>query len=729
MAGGSPRDKGTKGSVARAAVLVSLVLLAFVFGYIGIWQYVHSPGRQGLGRSWWDVLYYDVQLFPLGSQVTDNGPPYNIWLELGRFLAAAATVNAIIFASAGWFRRRLRLIADRQSRGHVVVVGDSLVAAEIVGRFRRAGAGPKVLTVAESTAAGLRAAGVAGARRIYICADDSADSSTNVAVTRLVLGIARDPTDIFTMVSDARLALILRARRLVARDDERHPVHIFSPDELAARQHVRGADLGDCPNPHLLIVGASTFGRALIVEFAKKWRVGGRTHSRATVTLVDDKARAAVDEIAERWPFVAEVCDIDPVEQPLEAALLDLTVPPVRSFFCHDDEDLALRSALSAAVRWPPRPASIVVRLNRLTRHAQAFTSDLFDDLGGAVDVVSVATSVAEEVLVPEDAVEVFARRIHAAYVKDRRDLGETPETNPSTVPWDELPSDLRQANLAQARDFRAKLNLIGCTVAPRSRLADPFVFNVGDVERLARAEHTRWVAERSAAGWTHGPVRDNKRKKHPLLVDWDRLDESQRDQNRTIVREFPLKYDSVLVLEGLQIVRLAAHRPPGPAAESLAATLPEPVLERIARAVHDRYLADERAKGTVMGTGSRVAWEELEPTYQRSNLDQARDIGAKLDLIGAFPVPAPPPVAFRMADEEVELLAVQEHERWRRERIDDGWRYGAVRDSGAKRHPALVPWFILSEHERERDREAVRAIPELLQRAGYCLTRQRPAS
>jgi hypothetical protein len=49
-------------------------------------------------------------------------------------------------------------------------------------------------------------------------------------------------------------------------------------------------------------------------------------------------------------------------------------------------------------------------------------------------------------------------------------------------------------------------------------------------------------------------------------------------------------------------------------------------------------------------------------------------------------------------------LLAKNNHEVWARQRIDDGWQYGPVRDDKRKEHPSLVPYEELSESERKYD-------------------------
>jgi hypothetical protein len=58
-------------------------------------------------------------------------------------------------------------------------------------------------------------------------------------------------------------------------------------------------------------------------------------------------------------------------------------------------------------------------------------------------------------------------------------------------------------------------------------------------------------------------------------------------------------------------------------------------------------------------------------------------------------------------------------------ERTQGGWAYAAGDKSLQKKtSPDLVPWSSLSQDAKERDRNAVRAIPELLRRAGFRVTK-----
>ena len=155
-------------------------------------------------------------------------------------------------------------------------------------------------------------------------------------------------------------------------------------------------------------------------------------------------------------------------------------------------------------------------------------------------------------------------------------------------------------------------------------------------------------------------------------------------------------------------------------------------VIEILARAKHAQYVRDELRRGSTVETNpSMVPWHELEESLRESNRRFAAGIGDHLSRLGLTVVPGsladPSAVALRLPDEQVEELARAEHDRWMRDLIADGWQYGAgPKDPERKLHPSLVAWEELSEDERDKDREPIRALPEMLALVGFEL---RPAS
>jgi hypothetical protein len=154
-------------------------------------------------------------------------------------------------------------------------------------------------------------------------------------------------------------------------------------------------------------------------------------------------------------------------------------------------------------------------------------------------------------------------------------------------------------------------------------------------------------------------------------------------------------------------------------------------VNEALARARHEDYVRRETELGVTPGEGSLVPWKDLPPALKESNRRFAGGIWKKLRAGGCVVVPAPlggrNEHGFAFSAEEVDALAPGEHERWMDDLIYDGWRLtSGPKDPGRKLHPKLKDWEELEEADRERDRDAIRAIPRLLNRVGYEVYRVR---
>ena len=153
---------------------------------------------------------------------------------------------------------------------------------------------------------------------------------------------------------------------------------------------------------------------------------------------------------------------------------------------------------------------------------------------------------------------------------------------------------------------------------------------------------------------------------------------------------------------------------------------------ETLAREMHASYRRNQIARGADPADSRLVAWDELSDDLKSSNRAFADGIPEKMAAVGFVAVPSAlvdlDGVDSLFAPDEVEALAVLEHERWVRDRARDGWSFGATRDDARKLHPSMVPWEDLSEPEREKDRDAVRDLPRILAEAGFEVHRVRPA-
>ena len=143
--------------------------------------------------------------------------------------------------------------------------------------------------------------------------------------------------------------------------------------------------------------------------------------------------------------------------------------------------------------------------------------------------------------------------------------------------------------------------------------------------------------------------------------------------------------------------------------------------IDELARRMHDNYLnsTDRAASGP-----AAVPWANLPESYRAANRSQADHGLLKLRALGWHASSTPGPALPAPDAAILEAMAIQEHERWCRDRWLGGWTHDATRDDTQRRHPDLVPYEQLSERLRALDRQTVSALPDLLAGLGIGLRR-----
>ena len=133
----------------------------------------------------------------------------------------------------------------------------------------------------------------------------------------------------------------------------------------------------------------------------------------------------------------------------------------------------------------------------------------------------------------------------------------------------------------------------------------------------------------------------------------------------------------------------------------------------------HEKYVENSAAQLPPNLRG----WNDLDDTYRISNLEQANYSIEILKSVGfgRRRKRCPSILKFTKKDTgKIEQMAQMEHGRWIVERLRDGWRHGKTRDNAQKIHDCLVPWGDLPDSKKIYDRNAVRAFPEILAKAGF---------
>jgi hypothetical protein len=107
-------------------------------------------------------------------------------------------------------------------------------------------------------------------------------------------------------------------------------------------------------------------------------------------------------------------------------------------------------------------------------------------------------------------------------------------DPKPEDTPQGRLPSTFSYCQIAALAD---KLGRIGCSFGEDAPEGSELIFfTPEEVELLAEYEHTLWVDECSANGWTFGAVKDAQKKQSPFLAPYEQLPEEIKEHDRETV-------------------------------------------------------------------------------------------------------------------------------------------------------------------------------------------------
>jgi voltage-gated potassium channel Kch len=559
----------------RFLAVAVVALVALGLGFFGLRNYLagqHHPASFGSG--FWDIVFYDLQLPVLSSAPTQGAGPYPLQLGTARILAPLSTFLAAVGTLAlllGEQRRRLRAaIASR----HAIVTGDAPLALELAGRLRGekwtvifVSSDDKTLTQARQVgvlglqgsptdATALRAAGIDRADRLYACAGNSIVNLNIATLAGQVLRRKTRPLAAYILVPNAELGVAFRAREMGVFSNSRLRPDFFAVENIAARRLFANGDYplvqADGDGAHVVIIGFGLLGRAVLRETARRRAALGA--GPPVEVAIRAATEADIAEVTAAFPLIGSSCHIVCGDAPVPAAA-EGTV-----FICLEDYEKSLREGLDIARSTVGGRCRVVICVPESSLFVETLAAHggLLDDGVGRLSVFEVLQEAAVSAIRGDDFAERLARSIHQAYVDAQKGKGATPATNPSMVPWDKLPEDLRRANIDQGADINTKLEAIGAFVQESGADARPgFFFSPPEIELLAQLEHERWFRERVSRGWTYGPKRDNDRKIHPDLVSWAVLPEGEREKDRDAIRAIP----GILRDAGYQILRV----PPDP--------------------------------------------------------------------------------------------------------------------------------------------------------------------
>lgn len=570
----------TQAGVFRWGVLIILTAVWFVGGF---WLWRELPASEAFYRTFSAVSMWD-------EYFNANEP----MREVVRYSALAAPVVGLLFAFSGQLGRSLARIFNLGAARHVVIAGDSAAALSLALDCRKRK--DSVILIADGlageTALGLRRKGVIvlegeathletlrtarahhAAHVIAYEPDDTANLQIEAAVRRLV-GDAKRKPPIGVHVATRSAMLLREAREMRSAQMRKKKAGLppidpkpFSLEEMAARALVQkesptllslAQQLGQ-DRLHFVFFGFDAAAESVAERILMSlWSVHFEA-PRLTVLSPDHEAAEAGFRARHREAFAnpsvwaadiaflpfdwdtasvgAEV--IDSVEQARgkpTAIVVSTGADPGNIHL-----SIALKRLCNNGQRWP---VPIYMRETSQSEFSQQYArGDETPELDAYLLAFGAHQVNSTRARVIDGALDQGAAIAHEYYNKGlgQRDAMSMRELQSAMKDWSDVLETYRAANRAVADAAMVKVWDIGFRAAAKGEKGETTITVPQELmEKMARREHDRWMAERLMSGWrptAPGEARNNDLMAHDKIVGWDQLNEADRNNDVVQVR------------------------------------------------------------------------------------------------------------------------------------------------------------------------------------------------
>ena len=554
-------------STSRSSLLIiTCATISLICGLIGWTMVRDDPLNLNAG----DIIYRSIAALTLAVPYQNSTDwSGNLFIEIARWagmlaLIVGASKTAIYLLESRWANRKAR-----RRKAHWVIIGDDPFAARLCDAALKQSHAVHWLACSEAQAdeykankqlfADTRAWNPAHAIELGLQrAEGIVVSTDNDATTH---AIAREARANIPKQQDPVVMASIQSPWLGLRVDDIEPgsqVSIFSEAQMATRHlHRRHppfllAEKQNQRKIHIVIVGFTGYGEAVLIETLLSSLTTAL--SKPLFTIIDQNAHAVRNTLQLRYPELEASAELEFIEGTLAGYdqvvekndLLKMTkMAPVTAIYCCDNDDgRALSSALAIQAMMSKLAANespVFTRQTRSDSLPQPSPGVLSLSPGQLISFGSL-DELANDTGLFSSQVDGLARSFHQRY------QSITVTDKPANIAWDELSEDMRDANRRLVIHIPAKLHCLGLDLDQwlqdngnelnLSQLPTFIIAGNRDelVENLAELEHKRWMAERRINGWTHSETRDNERRLHPDLVEYEQLSEKSKDYDREMV-------------------------------------------------------------------------------------------------------------------------------------------------------------------------------------------------
>ena len=568
----------TRAGAFRWGVIVLLTLIWIGGGMYYWWD-----------RGWLEALYLTVGAVGMWD---DYFGAQDTTLQVVRYAAIAVPVVGLLFAFSGQLGRSLARLFNLGASHHVVIAGDSPAALSLALDCRRykdsvillaeglpdetaLGLRRKGITVLEGDAAHLETLRTARAHHAaHVVAfepDDTANLQIEAAV-RLLIGDGKRRPPIGVHVSTRSSLLLKEAREMRSMQMRRGknaapPIDPkpFSLEELAGRALIQhesqtllslAQQLGQ-DRVHVVFFGFDQGAEAVAERILVSLWSAHFEAPRITVLAPNHEAVAAGFQARHReafahpqvWsadiqflPFDWDAASItDDLLGEIEQARGKPTAVVVSTGADPGNIHLAiaLKRACNRGGRWP---VPIYMRETSQSEFSKEYAKgDETEELDAYLQAFGGHQSTATRARIINGSLDRGAAVAHEHYNKGlgKRDAMSMKELQSAMKDWGDVLETYRAANRAVSDAAMTKLWDAGWRPVAKGEKGDTAPTVPDEImERMAKREHDRWMAERLVSGWR--PTAPNEKRNndlmiHDKIVPWDAL--SEADKNNDVVQ------------------------------------------------------------------------------------------------------------------------------------------------------------------------------------------------
>jgi hypothetical protein len=282
--------------------------------------------------------------------------------------------------------------------------------------------------------------------------------------------------------------------------------------------------VGCAGRPSIVVVGLGETGLELLARLCAQAQ--SPNYDPLIIVLVDTEAPAVARELGELWPALSLVAEIRTLA--LEPRLPQSAV----SLFCHLHAENLVPSCLYIALEDPALCEAWESEIHLAVRLVGSDSPLVLTVGQGAASDSSLFSE--------EEEIALLQQQLHADYLQ--RSHESASRATAATVPASRLPFDYQEDNRSGADHLWAKARDFDLRIAPAFKDGPALQhrrlsIDHSMVEKMAAAEHRRWIASRAIAGWRFGQAQSEAERTHPSLVPWAHLSESERDKDRLSIR------------------------------------------------------------------------------------------------------------------------------------------------------------------------------------------------